>query len=107
MTEIENILNGIPYDFLVENPDSKYKNLKLIRILSERINDGVVLKEALLIDKQDQFHRCVWALDFLHNQVIIEELIPISALDALSEVLKSLKINDTTGFIERLKEDSR
>jgi hypothetical protein len=107
MTEIENILNGIPYNFLVENPDKQYEDIKLIRILQEKVYDGIVHKEAILMHKErDQFLRCVWALDFVHNKVLFEEINKIDAKDVVLLILKSLNINDTITTIERHKEDS-
>lgn len=82
MTEIENILNGFPYDFLVREPDKSYKDLKLIIELKVDLHDGTVYKTSLL-RKKDEFFLCTWVFNFVENREVFVEFVPLTREEAL------------------------
>lgn len=83
MTEIENVLNGLPYDFLIRNPDESYKDLKLVIELNVQLFEGTIAKYCLL-QKNNEFYFCTWLFNFLTGREEFVEFVPITEEEALN-----------------------
>lgn len=68
MTEIENIMLGLPYDTFILDPDPEFKDVELILKTDTTFGDGYMTQQGF-VKKGDEYYYAVLVTDLMDGQV--------------------------------------
>ncbi len=71
-TEIENILEGLPFNFLIDNPNEDFANMVvLLDMANYFVNDCMVKRS--FVQKGDKYFTFDWCFNILSNETVFIE----------------------------------
>lgn len=105
-TEIENILEGLPYDFLIDNADKAFASIKALYERDTMLIDTCIMRN-IYVYKDGAYFLYSWGFDWQENRTIFIETLPVT-IEAIKRAFedKLENINTVLDAIRRSEKEN-